>query len=139
MRRGESKADGASRPGRRSTRSRTGTSRLGGHGEALAAALLEQKGYRIVARNFRCLRGEVDLIATQGEILAFVEVKTRQGQRVIDPVLAVTARKMERLRMAATIFLASHPEIELQPRFDVISVILVGSQPELRHIENAFQ
>jgi putative endonuclease len=107
-------------------------------GEELAARHLESRGYTIVARNYRCAHGEIDLIAAQGEYLVFVEVKTRRGRTDYHPLLAVNARKMEKLRTLGSLYLAEHPELELQPRFDVIAVVLRAPRPEVEHIENAF-
>jgi putative endonuclease len=128
---------GTGRPGKAGARA------AGERGEALAARYLEKKGYRIVARNFRCPYGEIDLIASQGEYLVFVEVKTRRGRTAFDPALAVNARKMDKLRALAAYYLAAHyvaghPQDELQPRFDVIAVMLAAAGPRVRHIENAF-
>jgi len=125
--------------GKRKARSGTpGAKATGELGESLAARLLEEKGYRIVARNYRCPHGEIDLIASQGEYLVFVEVKARRGGTGFDPVLAVNARKMDKLRALAAYYLAGQPRMELQPRFDVIAVMLAADRPHLRHIENAF-
>jgi len=74
-----------------------GRKRLGDFGERLAAHHLEAKGYRIVARNWRCARGEIDLVAQAGAELVFVEVKTRRGQAFGAPEQGVTPRKAQRL------------------------------------------
>jgi putative endonuclease len=121
-----------------SSRKAAGTKAAGDRGEALAARHLEALGYRIVERNYRCAHGEIDLIASQGEYLVFVEVKTRRGRTEYHPVLAVNARKMEKLRTLGSFYLAEHPETNLQPRFDVIAVVLRAPHPLVEHFENAF-
>jgi putative endonuclease len=110
----------------------------GRRGEALAARHLEDLGYRIVARNFRCPYGELDLIATTEEYLVFVEVKTRSARTAYHPSISVTPRKVAKLRQLGLYYLGAHPAPRLQPRFDVISVVLGGAGPEVEHIVNAF-
>ncbi len=120
------------------SRKAAGTKAAGVRGEALAARHLEAQGYRIVERNYRCAHGEIDLVATVGEYVVFVEVKTRRGRTDYHPVLAVNARKQAKLRDLGSFYLAEHPKLNLQPRFDVIAVVLRTPQPEVEHIENAF-
>jgi len=125
------------RPARKG-RDAQGTKAAGDAGEALAAEHLKAAGYAIVARNHRSPLGEIDLIATRGEFLVFVEVKTRRGNTGYHPTLAMDARKIGKLRSLASLYLAEHPELELQPRFDVVAVVLSGPRPQVEHIENAF-
>lgn len=120
------------------SRKAAGTKAAGVRGETLAARHLEAQGYRIVERNYRCAHGEIDLVATAGEYVVFVEVKTRRGRTDYHPVLAVDARKQAKLRNLGSFYLAEHPEMHLQPRFDVIAVMLRAPHPEVEHIENAF-
>ncbi len=113
----------------------------GSLGEAYAARLLEQKGYRILARNFRIRLGELDLVAQKGEILAFVEVKTRAANSLTRPCAAVTIAKQRKLILTAQAYLSRYPA-DLQPRFDVIEIVTETAPPfrvrEALHIENAF-
>lgn len=115
--------------------------RRGRWGEDLAAEFLEQRGYRIVARNWKCRFGELDLVAESAEFLCFVEVKLRRTQRFGTGAEQVDRRKQERLRIAAELYLQEHPAA-LQPRFDVIEVLapngLGTKNPRIRHIEGAF-
>jgi len=112
--------------------------RLGEWGEAQAAALLRRKGFRIVAQNFRTRYGELDIVAEKDGFLVFAEVKTRKNDRFAAAREAVDARKQERLRVTAELWLQGHPT-GLQPRFDVIEVYGgPGTEPRLVHIENAF-
>ena len=115
----------------------TARSRLGAAGEHAAEALLLQKGYRIVARNHRCRRGEVDLIAELRDLLVFVEVRTRATAAFGGPEETVSWQKQQRVILAARDFLARWRGPERGARFDVIAVV-DGSPPKLTHIEGAF-
>lgn len=99
---------------------------LGRDGEAIAAAYVERLGWRVLSRNWRpadpSLRGEVDLVAVDGRDLVVCEVKTRSGDGAGPAVAAVTPRKLQKLRRLAVAWLAEHPAMGLQVRFDVIGV-----------------
>ena len=114
---------------------------LGRWGETLAAEYLRDKGYRIVAANWRCRFGEIDLIAGDGTYLCFVEVKLRKSAAYGTAGAFVDRRKQNRLRAAAELYLAGHPTA-LQPRFDVIEIYAPRgtdtASPEISHLENAF-
>jgi putative endonuclease len=84
--------------------------RLGARGEELAAAWYRARGYRVVARNWRCAEGELDLVVLGQGDLVFCEVKTRSSDRFGVPAEAVTPAKQRRLRVLATRFLAEHAE-----------------------------
>ncbi len=116
----------------------SGRGKLGRKGEAIAARFLEAQGYAIMARNYRCPVGEIDLIATAGQYLVFVEVKTRSGSEVLHPSQSVTARKQAKVRQVGAFFCSQHPQYPLQPRFDVIAVELAGQREKVEHIVNAF-
>ena len=113
-------------------------SRLGALGEEAAAALLEAKGFRIVARNHRTRRGEVDLVADDGEVLAFVEVRTRSTNAFGGPAATVDLRKQRRIVLAARDFLARWRGPERAVRFDVVAVLDGPAGPVLEHIPDAF-
>jgi putative endonuclease len=112
--------------------------RLGDAGEEVAAQHLAAQGYRIVARNHRCRLGEVDLVAEQGELLVFVEVRTRTSARFGAPAETVGARKQARVVHAARDFLARWRGPERGARFDVISVVDAEGGPQLVHLPGAF-
>ncbi len=97
--------------------------RLGGAGEAAAAAWYEARGYEVVARNWRCRAGELDLVVRRGRTLAFVEVKTRSSDRFGLPVEAVTPVKQRRIRVLAARFLDELDVHAAVVRFDVVSVL----------------
>ncbi len=102
--------------------------------EAAAAAYLEKLGYRILERNFRCARGEIDLIAEKDGYLVFIEVKYRKNSGAGYPEEAVDERKRQALGRAARAYLAKNGLLEKPCRFDVVSV----SGDRVRVIENAF-
>ena len=114
---------------------------LGRWGEEVAADYLRRKGYRLVAANWRCRFGEIDLIAADRHCLCFVEVKLRKDARFGGAGAAVTASKQAKLRTTAQLYLAQNPT-RLQPRFDVIEVYAPQGtdtpRPTVRHLENAF-
>jgi putative endonuclease len=95
---------------------------LGRLGEALAATLLEAAGLRVLARNWRCREGEIDLVAAGPGLLVFCEVKTRRGSGFGSPAAAVTQAKQARLRRLAATYLATMPTPPCRVRFDVVAV-----------------
>ena len=115
-----------------------GRQALGRRGETIAAAVLERQGYRVVARNVRAGGVEIDLIVRRGRVLAFVEVKTRQGSGAGAPEEAVDRRKRDRLVRGAAAWLAEHGARGAAPRFDVVSVVVDGAAERVRHWPGAF-
>jgi len=115
-----------------------GRRRLGWWGETLALWWLRAKGMRLVARNWRCSLGELDLVMRDGETLVFVEVKTRTSHNAGLPEEAVGSGKRERLYRLAQAFLASQRCGQVPCRFDVVAVSFAGPLPRLRHIPAAF-
>ncbi len=111
---------------------------LGRQGEEIATRHLEQRGYKILARNHRTPIGELDIIACDRRHLLFVEVKTRRGTAFGVPAEAVGAHKQRQIVRAARWYLASAGDRGLQPRFDVIAVIIGKGEPAISHIPNAF-
>lgn len=108
--------------------------RFGAAGEDRAAAWYAANGYRVVARNWRCRDGEIDVIAVQGHLVVFCEVKARSSDAFGLPAEAVTAVKQRKLRHLAMTWLAEASVRPRDIRFDVAS-ILAG---ELEIIEAAF-
>ncbi|HUR76772.1 MAG TPA: YraN family protein [Acidimicrobiales bacterium] len=96
---------------------------LGRHGERLAEGWYRNNGYEIVARNWRCEIGEVDLIATRDGVLVIAEVKTRVSARYGLPAEAVGYAKQHKLRRLAALWLATSPQRFDEVRFDVVSII----------------
>ena len=113
---------------------------LGAAGEERAAAWYVAQGYAVLARNWRCKEGEIDLVCAKGRTLVICEVKTRTGDRFGSGAEAVTSGKRRRIRRLAQLWLAEFKaRKDLVVRFDVISVLCrPSSEPELRHIRGAF-
>ena len=114
---------------------------LGPWGEALAAEYLRKKGCRIEALNYRTRLGEIDLIAANRWSLIFCEVKLRKTADFAAAREFVDARKQQRLRTTALVYLSQH-ETNLQPRFDVIEIYAPNGtatkKPQINHMEDAF-
>ena len=112
---------------------------LGRRGEQLAADKLSSLGFEIVARNFRCPAGEIDLIAKQGEVWIFVEVRTRRGSKFGTPEESITPRKRAHLIAAAQTYLQSQSLPDADWRIDLVAVEFTPSGKLVRVdvIENA--
>jgi len=110
----------------------------GNRGEELAAKFLLRKGFRILERNYRSRRGEIDIIARKGKTLAFVEVKTDRTGRFGAPKGWVTLRKQRQIAKMASKYLQEKSLVGVDLRFDVIGISLREGKPEIEHIENAF-
>ena len=114
---------------------------LGPWGEALAAEYLRKKGCRIEAMNYRTRLGEIDIIAANRRYPIFCEVKLRKTADFAAAREFVDARKQQRLRSTALVYLSQH-ETNLQPRFDVIEIYAPNGtatkKPQINHMEDAF-
>ena len=110
---------------------------LGKLGEDLAVQYLTDKGYEILERNWHNIHKEVDIIAKDGRYLVIVEVKTRQSDEYGEPDLAVTKRKQRMLIAAANAYI-SMKKLDMETRFDIISIVFKDSDPVIEHIEDAF-
>jgi putative endonuclease len=111
---------------------------LGNLGEAVACAYLQQKGYILLAHQFRAGALELDLVMQDGETLVFIEVKTRKNSTFGLPEESVSYSKQQHLLAAAEAYLSLHV-LEVQAcRFDVVSVIPNGKSYRINHLENAF-
>ena len=103
-------------------------------GEAAAKRYLEKKGYRILAENYTTHTSEIDIIAKDGDVLVFVEVKARESTDFGEPIEAITPYKVRKIALAAQQYLVAKRLMGASVRFDVVEV-LCG---EVRHTENAF-
>ena len=117
---------------------------LGAEGETRAARFLADRGYRIVDRNVRSGGVEMDIVATRGSLLVFVEVKTRRSDRLGPPEAAVDERKQARLARGAAAWLRTHSPRATRVRFDVVSCHAPHSRGpaapwRIEHIEAAFE
>lgn len=113
--------------------------RLGSWGENVAAVHLEAAGYTLVARNWRCRGGEIDLVARDGETVVFVEVKTRRGRDYGAPEEALTPHKAQKLLQLGQQYIADHGLDDVDWRIDLVAVELDERGRLLRcdHIPNA--
>jgi putative endonuclease len=115
------------------------TRALGDYGERLAVRYLREQGLTIVDRNWRCVRGEIDIVALDGECLAFVEVKTRTTEAFGAPFEAVTRRKLARLRLLSGLWReAADARWRGRPsRIDVVSILRPRVGPaQLEHLRD---
>jgi len=112
--------------------------RVGREGEEQAARFLTAKGYRLLERNYRGERGEIDIIAQQGSTLVFVEVKTAKGLRFGEPETWVTPRKQQQIGKVAAKYLQEHDITDMDCRFDVVAIARRGARWQITHLENAF-
>lgn len=111
---------------------------LGREGEDRAARYLVRRGYKILERNYRTRAGEIDLIALDRGVVAFVEVKTRTSNAFGAPELAVTPQKQRRMIKAALGYIKYKKIHQVPCRFDVVA-ISVGDEHEMELIQNAFE
>lgn len=111
---------------------------LGKKGELCASEFLFRQGYEIIARNYRCQWGEIDIIAKQKNEISFVEVKTRRSIRFGTPAAAVTKTKQAKIHYTAWTFLR---EFQLQYKhcwFDVIEIFVEKDKAKIHHIKHCF-
>ncbi|HPD96427.1 MAG: YraN family protein [Bacteroidales bacterium] len=110
---------------------------LGKKGEDIAARYLVGKGYKILHRNWRYLHKELDIVATQNKYLVVVEVKTRLSDYWEEPKEAVRRKKQKNIIEAADEYVTRY-NINLDVRFDIISILISNGKVEVEHIEDAF-
>lgn len=111
---------------------------VGVEGEVLARSHLVEKGMKIVATNYRFMKGEIDIVAREGDVLVFCEVKARDNEAFGPPECAVTRRKQRQIRKVAEGFLYEQSIADQICRFDVVTVRFGGAMPVVHHIKNAF-
>src|SRR5580698_3039074 len=112
---------------------------LGRRGETLAAGHLSALGYRILERNWRCSRGEIDIVAFKDGEVVFVEVKTRTSVAYGHPLEAITVAKLARLRRLAGAWCQAHPDVRAAVRIDAIAIIApTRGLVEIEHLERVF-
>jgi putative endonuclease len=115
------------------------TDAVGAYGERVAMRTLALAGLTILARNWRCAEGELDLVARNANVIVFCEVKTRRSRWFGEPIEAITPTRVRRIRGAATAWLAAHPHQRGEVRFDVICVVPQRAGPaHVEHIKGAF-
>jgi putative endonuclease len=111
---------------------------LGRYGEELAREYLEEQGLHILETNYHFHHAEVDIIAEEGELLVFCEIKTRSDNQFGAPEQAITPLKAQQIRKVAGAYLTTHHIRDRQCRFDVIGIMVTGRVVRLNHLRNAF-
>ncbi|MBN2104966.1 YraN family protein [bacterium] len=103
----------------------------------MAVRFLQRNGYRVLARNYRAIRGEIDIIVQDGSTLVFVEVKTGTTDKYGDPETWVNHKKQAQIAKVAQAYLSKHGLEDMDCRFDVIA-IKKKDHHEIRHFKDAF-
>lgn len=111
---------------------------LGKKGEDLAVELCREKGFVVIEQNYRTPFGEIDIIAKDGNIVVFIEVKARTGTAYGAPFEAVTRRKRDKIKKVAMSYMKRLKK-EVPARFDVISISMKSGRPDLEYIQDAFE
>lgn len=111
---------------------------LGLKGEEAAASFLISKGYRIISRNYKNKLGEIDIIAEDGDVICFVEVKTRKSKRFGLAKESVTAKKQRQIAKTAIGFLKEKGFLNRRARFDVVALDYSSFEAKLDLIRDAF-
>ena len=106
-------------------------------GEELAASFLEKKGYSVLEKNWRFGHEEIDILASKDSTLVVAEVKARKSNFFGEPEEFVTRQKQKHLIKAANAYMEKN-NLDLEVRFDIISIILSGNEQKIFHIEDAF-
>lgn len=111
---------------------------IGRWGEKKAKSFLKEKGYKIIAENFRVKQGEIDLIVKKKNVLVFVEVKTRKTNFFGPPQAAVNFQKQRKIKTIAKLFLLKNEFKNYKKRFDVISIVYENQKTNIEHYKNTF-
>jgi putative endonuclease len=113
------------------------TKQTGDAGETMAAEYLIRCGHKILERNWRHRKFEIDIISVTGDTIVFTEVKTRKNNTFGEPEIFVTMKKQRFLIAAANHYLISK-KIDLEARFDIVGVVTDEGRPGINHLEGAF-
>lgn len=111
---------------------------LGKSGEEIAAVFLKENGYRIIDLNYRCPLGEIDIVAKDKNELVFIEVKTRKSSALGYPEQAVGLKKQRKMSQLALWYLRDKKLDNVSARFDVVAVMMLLPDHEIRLVKNAF-
>jgi len=111
---------------------------LGLHGQQIAEKFLFEKGYKILARNYRIKTGEIDLVAFKDTYVVFTEVKFRRNFTYGEPLESVNYAKKKQIIKTAMHYITKNALHQADIRFDVIEVTNIGGKYDINHIENAF-
>lgn len=112
---------------------------LGRQGEQAAEQFLRAQGYVLLARNYRCAYGEIDLVVRDRDTLVFVEVRTQSGPTFGDPLESVTQRKQRQIAKAAMHYVVRQRVANHPLRFDVIGIVWNKLAPQIVHVKGAFE
>jgi putative endonuclease len=115
-----------------------GRIQTGKKGEDIAVAYLKNKGYRIIERNYKCLFGEIDIVAKDGDMVVFVEVKSRKSERFGDPQGAVGREKQKKISRISLTYLEEKHLYPCDARFDVVAIKMLPAGSIVELIQNAF-
>ena len=107
-------------------------------GQVAAERFLEENGIKIITRNYRVRSGEIDLVAKDGDFIAFVEVKYRSSLRFGYPREAVTTHKQKQIKRTALHYITRYSLTNCDFRFDVVEVLKLEGKLSINHIKNAF-
>lgn len=110
----------------------------GAEGEKLAVEFLEKKGLKVLERNYRFERGEIDIVAEDGRELVFVEVKARRTTSYGEPIESVDAKKQAQLWKVAEGYLFEHRLEHRACRFDVVAIFFHNGRADIKHFQHAF-
>ena len=116
-----------------------GRIRTGKKGENIAVAYLKSNGYRIVERNYKCLFGEIDIVAKDGDTVVFIEVKSRKSEEFGDPQVAVGLEKQKKISKISLKYLEEKHLYPCNARFDVVAIKMLPSGNKVELIQNAFE
>lgn len=111
---------------------------IGKYGEDLAAKYLQDHGYEILHRNWRCALGEIDLIAKDRNRYVFIEVKTRNGVGYGNPFEAITAAKVTRMRRLVAQWCFEQQVVGVKVRLDAIAVLIRSGKVAIEHLKQVF-
>ena len=109
----------------------------GTKGEDVAVGFLEKKGYKVLYRNWLYMHKEIDIVAQHNNELIIIEVKTRAAGSLISPLEAVNMKKQRLIIEAANAFIEKH-NVNLETRFDIVTIVYSNGKCDIEHIENAF-
>ena len=113
---------------------------LGLRGERAATRYLKRRHHKIIARNYCCSAGEIDVISADGDTIVFVEVKSRSSSDAQDPQETIGRAKWTRVERAARYYLMRHSVVDHPCRFDFVTVVWAPhGGPMIEHFENAYQ
>ena len=110
----------------------------GKRGEDIAVAYLKNRGYRIIERNYKCLFGEIDIVAKDGDTVVFVEVKSRKSEKFGDPQGAVGREKQKKISRISLKYLDEKHLYPCDARFDVVAIKMLPAGSIVELIQNAF-